>query len=668
MLQEQQIKSIVGRISANFKASSSTKKKGDEVWGEAYKHATTFAEQIEVHSEIGQFPEHLMRAKAPNETSEELNYRKECFESITVPYWHRAENSTNRIWAQQNHKIDWIEESIKTYFTSDYPIYGSVLNYFQSVVTKKKIRDPNAVLCVDFDLPVKQNANGEIVPDQSVELKPYASIYESENVLMYEDGQFALLLSEEKSVIQHGNDKSADGKVFYMYDDTNIYRIEQTGKKVDWTFQYSIYYAHNLGYMPAWKLKGIPYEVYADNPVYQSYFIAAVPHLNKAIKLDSTLDASINKIAYPTRAYYEQDCPASGCNDGMIYNASNERSKCTSCNGTGKTKFSPMRDLVHKVPSATDPEALPFPGLAYVSPPSEILQFNETKIDSDIIKAFTFINIDMSSAVNANGTEETATQIRIDREEFYSFLLTFSNEIYQLLYDFAYAAATIRNGGNEVDIVVSAPKTFDLITAAELTTELSNSSLPEIAKRILTTEYLAQRFSQQSEIAKRKEIIDMVDPYAYKSDMEILAMKGVGAIEMWEIILHNKINAFLDEIISENENFLEQPIKKIKEGLIKQAKDRAKEIQNASNPISAEGIMTDIATGQGNDLAQSVGGLTGMIAIVNAVAAGTYDLDAAVALVAQRFGISEEEARKQLGTPKVITSQAEADKVSTLTV
>jgi len=61
----------------------------------------------------------------------------------------------------------------------------------------------------------------------------------------------------------------------------------------------------------------------------------------------------------------------------------------------------------------------------------------------------------------------------------------------------------------------------------------------------------------------------------------------------------------------------------------------------------------------------SVGGLTGMIEIVKAVSSGVYDLDAAIALVSQRFGLSPEEARKQLGTPQIITTQEQADKVAT---
>ena len=57
--------------------------------------------------------------------------------------------------------------------------------------------------------------------------------------------------------------------------------------------------------------------------------------------------------------------------------------------------------------------------------------------------------------------------------------------------------------------------------------------------------------------------------------------------------------------------------------------------------------------GGGNSLKDSVGGLTGMIEIAKAVASGLYDLDAAVALVSDRFGISEDDARKQLGTPSI---------------
>jgi hypothetical protein len=56
-----------------------------------------------------------------------------------------------------------------------------------------------------------------------------------------------------------------------------------------------------------------------------------------------------------------------------------------------------------------------------------------------------------------------------------------------------------------------------------------------------------------------------------------------------------------------------------------------------------------------------------MIEIAKAVASGLYDLEAAVALVSDRFGLTEEQARKQLGTPQLSDNKAEIDKVATLT-
>lgn len=56
-----------------------------------------------------------------------------------------------------------------------------------------------------------------------------------------------------------------------------------------------------------------------------------------------------------------------------------------------------------------------------------------------------------------------------------------------------------------------------------------------------------------------------------------------------------------------------------------------------------------------------------MIEIVKAVASGVYDLDAAISLVSQRFGISEDEARRQLGTPQKIETEGKAAVVEQLT-
>lgn len=595
-MKEKDIINLIKRISG--KLSKAPNKSDDDAysklqWSEGYKEAVDFYKQIEVHAEMGEFPEELMKAKAPNETAEELKYRKDTFESITVPYWHRAEGTLNRIWSEQNYKIEWKDDEVKKYFLQEFPIYGSVLSYFQSVVTRSKIRDPNAVLCLDFDLPTKETAEGELIIDQAEPIAPYATIYKSCDVLMYEIGDFALFMSREKSEVRYGQRVEEKGFVFYLYDTENIYRIEQVGEYVKYEFQYSVFYSHKLGYLPAWKLRGIPYDVYGDNPIYQSYFIGALPHLNKAVKLDSTLDASIAKVAYPVRVYLESKCNAAGCVDGKIGLGSDEKT-CGSCKGTGKMKFSPMRDFIQTLPDRldnADAGDLPFPALTYVNPDTVILEFNKTKIREDIETAFTFINIDVSLKGDNTG-EETATAAKIDRDELFVFLLSVSNELYSLLSEFVNAAKIIRFGG-EADIMVSAPKTFDLQTPKELTTELSEgktANISNVALNELSREYMAQRFTQNGKAVKVNDIVQYCDPYCNKSTQEIVTLKGAGIVQLWQCILHEEIISFIAIKLNENPDYLATDLATIKTDMETMAKAKAAE----STPNTATNILATI--------------------------------------------------------------------------
>jgi hypothetical protein len=66
-------------------------------------------------------------------------------------------------------------------------------------------------------------------------------------------------------------------------------------------------------------------------------------------------------------------------------------------------------------------------------------------------------------------------------------------------------------------------------------------------------------------------------------------------------------------------------------------------------------------------LKYTVGGLTGIIEIVKAVSSGVYDLEAAIQMVMDRFGLTYEQAKAQLGTPQVIKTKEELNKITQLT-
>ena len=612
-MEEAEIKLLVQNVSAKLKKNGGNISKC--AWNDCYSEHIELCEMVSVHTQIKKFPERMMRNRAPNETKEEMDYRKDNFEPITMPYWSRAVGSINgRIWSEQNHTIDIGDEELKKYFYEDYPVYGSLIQYFRDIVTPYKINDPNAVIVLkpgEIPLVEDEQTEGGYKIDETQQLSPTLQIYGCHKVIAFELSNFALLLSDEKSKVEYNGKVVEEGLVFFLYDREYIYRIYQSGKKIEWTFTLEEVYNHALGYLPVWKLKGMPKQEVKDTKddlTYYSYFMPSIPGLNKALKEDSTLDASVAKTAFPVRTYYEDECDQNGCTSGKIaddYDTDGKVTKwitCPKCGGSGKggIRFSPLKDHVLRPPKRTaiEEEApLPFPAFAYVSPDSTILTFLKDKIREQIVEAFTFINIDVSKKGDNTGSQ-TAIEVKIDREELFSFLLQFSSEVFDLLKNTTNALIEIRYGKDKVDgaIIINAPKTFEIYTADELTVELGEArknGVPEIAIREMTKQYMSQRFSQQGLLPKIVEVVFNVDAYATRDTTEMAILKSNTLIATWEAVLHENIYQFIDELRAKNEDFFEWTLEKQKTELHKMARVKATEL----TPNTAANIVEEIAGG-----------------------------------------------------------------------
>lgn len=582
-------------------------------WHTSYLEQKELCDYVAVHSQLSKFPEKMMRNRAPNESDVEMQYRKDNFEPITMPYWYRALSSiSGRVWSKQNHRITVTDSEISKYLFEDFPCTGSILEYFKSIVTPYKVNDANAVLAIKVgELPTVFNeATEETNIDSTAMPEVSLQIYGCSKLFAFKENQYALVLSDEKSEVDYNSRKEKAGLVFLLYDKDTIYRIKQVGKKIDWAFLSEPIYSHNLNSLPVWKLKGIPKQEIKDTQedlVYYSYFIPAVPLLNKALKQDSSLDASISKVAFPIRTYYEDECDAPECSGGKIpgeYGENGTVSKyvsCPKCGGSGKggIRFSPMKDHVLRPPkkTVTDEEVqLPFPAIAYVSPDTAILDFLEEKIKSEIIEAFTFINIDISNKGDNTGSQ-TGIEVKIDREELFAFLLQFSSECFDLLEKAMKAIVTVRFGEQkEKPFTIQPPKTFEIYSADELTIELGEAKkagVPEIAIREMTKDYMAQRFSQQNGLSDIIDVVFKVDGYATKDTTEIAILKSNNLITLWQAILHEEIYQFIDQLSEEHDDFFEWKLSEQKAELEKLAKARAVEL----TPNTADNIVEELAGG-----------------------------------------------------------------------
>ncbi|MFO0003772.1 MAG: hypothetical protein ACK559_21845, partial [bacterium] len=145
------------------------------------------------------------------------------------------------------------------------------------------------------------------------------------------------------------------GIVLEIYDDMNIWKVYQVGKKSEMEFSEPVlYFSHNLGYVPCHKLEGMP-QMIGNEIAFQSPFITAVPLLDQVILDESYLQISKATSAFPFMVALGEICEfmdreGNKCQDGRIFDPINGGYRsCQSCNGSGvKSRFSPTGMLLIK--------------------------------------------------------------------------------------------------------------------------------------------------------------------------------------------------------------------------------------------------------------------------------------------------------------------------------
>lgn len=568
-----------------------------------YRETVEMYERIRVHSQADVFPEKLFHEKAPNQVAAEWEYQKRVFKaigSITHPYWDKALGVVNRIWNEKSYtiKLPEIDSTVydqfpvDKYFNEDYPEYGSIEAYFKSVVTRKKIEDPNAWLIIDVK-PVVSDTDP---------VKPYAKIWGSKRILDYKEDEHLLVKAYEHSEVKYGTRMVKEGIVLRFYDKTGIYRIEQTGIKVEFKFSAPVLeYSWNLDRLPGWRLKGKPCED-DGNLIYQSYFYAAIPALNTAIIDFST--AQLSKIIniFPERWEYVDDCDAEGCEGGRVWKE--DRSSwmgCSSCGGTGKRNKSSVANVYQvatpkgNMPLETDSGKMTIPPFGYVSKSeaTEQIKLLIEEQDTNISRAFAMMNIEVSNTHAKGG--DTALGKQIDREELFSFLLQISNESFDLLQDTINAIGFIRYALADWEgVKIGYPQNFAIRSDEALTIEIGEArkaNAPSIVIEQLTKDYNQKRFNNLDDVQRESELIFKVDRLWPFTPIEITQKVLGGICSKWEAILHDSIATFIDELEAEKENFWELDFQEQKTLLVDKAK--AKEMEIAPARVEVRNIIEE---------------------------------------------------------------------------
>lgn len=555
-----------------------------------YRKTVELYDRVRVHAVDGVFPHNLFKEKAPNEKAEEFHYRKRLYKaigSITHPYWERAQSKLNRIWNEKNYTIEIPEiESVEfkgfepsEYFNKAYPEFGSLEAYFKSIVTVKKIADPNAWLAIDV-LPIETDTEP---------IKPVCKIYGCEDIWGFETDKYLLVNTSEKCWVSFGNTKKKEGYVLRLYAADGVYKIEQVGKQIDYQFgEPELEYAYAFKTLQAWPLKGKP-QTHHDTLYYQSYFQPAVASLNTALIDANTLQISKIVNAFPERWERVDDCDAEGCEGkGYIEDFEGQsRRKCLSCGGSGKKNYSsPLSVLQVPVPKQSMPMEpdmanveMPVAGYINKEDVVESLKFLREEVMQEILNAFAMINMDVSNSDVKGG--ETALGKQIDREEQFSFLLQISNELFDLLGYAGDAIGTLRYGKVWEPIEIGYPQNFAIRGDQELTEEINNaktSSLPNVIIENLIKQYIGTRFNNQSDMERLTKLIFKTDRLFSFNSLEVATKLAMGTVAKWEAVLHDSIDKFIADQLEADENFWDKEFSEQRNALVEAAKKAANDI------------------------------------------------------------------------------------------
>lgn len=578
------------------KAEAIKNMKGDDKqpdFGAVYEISMKYKRKLKPHYDPDYFPEHLFEKRAPNQTEAEEHYIKNNHKAVTYVVWDRFKTTLRRIWNDANWSISswgnvdsrYDKNPPQQYFEEDYPIFGSLENYYRMVVTDTKEKDPNAVIVHKPEsIPVKATAEG-FVYDDSVMIDPVAFIFPCEQCIEFMEGQYFLALSDEQSKVSVRGKEERSGLIFEFYDIENIFLIKQVGDKKDYNFEVELYWPHNLGYLPCKILKAEP-SVIGSKIVYKSHFMPAVEPLDMALLDNANLLVAKNRHVFPKYWEYVSECDYNdskhgSCQDGWLFDDEGKKYRCPSCKGSGVKSLSPFGTYSIPLPDRLNPETgnVGMPPAGYIQPEIETSKFLDEQIDKNISRGLSILNLDVSNS-DVKGSD-SALGKQIDREEQFSFLVQISSQIFHL---FEFSLATIQKMRYGVDAevpTVNYPKNFSIRTEYDLTEEINKakeSGMPDIGIRQLIIEYFNTRFNNNELASKVINLVFYTDRLVTLSSQEIQQKLAGQSIAKWEDILHTSITPFIQAQIELDAKFLEKPIEEQKAILIQVAKDKESEI------------------------------------------------------------------------------------------
>lgn len=555
---------------------------------------------MRVHAD-GITPDKLLNERRPNEPAEVLEYRKKIFQAKTKPYFSKIESTLQKIRRSSDWNIKYEsgafdriveEQNLESYCETEYPVFGSVTNWAFSLLLRQYLIDANSLVMV---IPQE-------IPEMETQyLEPGAMIFGSEEVIDFEDGDFAVLQNKVGCVYQAGNARK-QGKSFYVITTQWIRRYDQINGKG--TYQVTYEQPHDLGELPVFKVGGIVKDMHGKHILYESRISGILPEFNEALREYSDLQAAKVLHLYPERWEYTQNecktCKGSGERMGTV-NGEPCKVECKPCNGSGYVATGPYSKIMVKPSNiaAGEGSQIPTPPAGFVEKDVEIIKVQEQSIQDHLYYGLSAINFEflaqsplsqsgVAKSMDQDGANNTVHAIAED-------IVRIMDSVYRLIALYRYSAQYSPEEIIKMLPKIAVPEKYDIISAIQLGEQVKiakdNKANPVILNA-LEVGYAGKAFNNDPEIAEHVSLVLQLDPLANISEDDKMSRLSNKGITQETYVISSNINEFVNRAIEDNADFADMDRPKQREIIAKYAEELQASLDEAAE-MAAELIPLD---------------------------------------------------------------------------
>ena len=539
-----------------------------EYWP-GYNYAAKMYESILPHTRPDIYPAHLLSVRAPNQTDAQAEYIRANYKPTTLSVFEDFKATISRAFADQNWSIRYSpelepifgEDTFQRYVNQEIERFGSLEAFVKTMLPTLKLIDPNGIIAIEpNDVDTYENEDGEEIISNEL-INPMPEYYSCKSIVGQKYGEYYMVITDDYSKVRNGSKDEKSGIVLEIYDTMNIWKVYQIGKKSDYTFsEPELYYSHNLGYVPAQKLQGMP-QLIGGEINFQSPFITAVPLLDQVILDESYLQISKATSAFPFMVALGEICEftdreGNKCQDGQIFDPINGGYRtCSSCNGSGvKSRFSPTGMLLIKPKTALSEgdSALSGEYLKFVSPPMDTLNFLRTEIEQQMAKARRILHLPSSDESGTIGEASTATGSLNKLRALYAFIKPISDQLFNL-YEFCLVTmGRMRYGENFGGVNLVYPTSFDISTPSDYLAVISEGVKAGVPPSITFSNvynYIKAIHYTDEETSAVYDLILNADELLLMSSADIALRVANGTIEKYQDVIHHSAPQLIMELI-----------------------------------------------------------------------------------------------------------------------